>query len=74
VLNAVTDNDLDQVFAGLAQQRADALFVGADPLFASRSARLVALAAQYAIPAIYEFREFVEAGGLISYGTALRIT
>jgi putative ABC transport system substrate-binding protein len=72
VLNAVTENDFDQVFAGLSQQRPDALFVGADPLFASSSARLVALAAQYAIPAIYEFREFVEAGGLMSYGTALR--
>ena len=71
-LNAVTENDFDQVFASLAQQHADALFVSADPLFASKREHLVALAAQYAMPTIYEFREFVEAGGLISYGTALR--
>jgi len=71
VLNAATENDFDQVFASLAQQRADALFVSADPLFASKGQRLVALAGQYAMPAIYEFREFVEAGGLMSYGTVL---
>ena len=71
VLNAATENDFDQVFASLAQQRADALFVSADPLFASKGQRLVELAGQYAMPAIYEFREFVEAGGLMSYGTVL---
>jgi putative ABC transport system substrate-binding protein len=71
VLKAVTDKDFDQIFASLAQQRADALFVSADPLFASKGQRLVTLAAQHSMPAIYEFRDFVEAGGLISYGTVL---
>jgi len=72
VLNAVTENDFDQVFASLNQQRVDALFVSADPFFASKREHLVALAAQHAMPTTYEFREFVEAGGLMSYGTVLR--
>ena len=71
VLSAASENDFDQVFVSLAQQRVDALFVSADPFFASKRERLVALAAQHAMPATYEFREFVEAGGLMSYGTVL---
>jgi putative ABC transport system substrate-binding protein len=71
VVKAAIERDFDQVFVSLAQQRPDALFVSADPLFASKGERLVALAGQYSVPAIYEFREFVEAGGLMSYGTVL---
>jgi putative ABC transport system substrate-binding protein len=72
VVNAVTENDFDQVFGSLVEERADALFVSADPFFSSRREHLVALAARHAIPTLYEFREFVEAGGLMSYGTVLR--
>jgi putative ABC transport system substrate-binding protein len=72
VLNAVAESDFDKVFATLVQQSADALVVSADPLFASRAEQLVALAARHGVPTIYEFREFVEAGGLMSYGTVIR--
>jgi putative ABC transport system substrate-binding protein len=71
VLKAAAQGDFDTVFAALAQLQAGALVVGADPLFNSRREQLVVLAARHAVPAIYEWREFAAAGGLMSYGTSL---
>jgi putative ABC transport system substrate-binding protein len=71
VLNASTESEIDTGFATLAQQRADALVLAADPFFTARRKRIVALAARHAIPAIYDLREWTAAGGLISYGTDL---
>ncbi|MGH7002348.1 MAG: ABC transporter substrate-binding protein [Alphaproteobacteria bacterium] len=71
VLNASTEGDFDSAFAALGDQRAGALVVAAAPFFNSRRKQLVALAARHRIPAIYEWREFAEAGGLLSYGTSL---
>jgi putative ABC transport system substrate-binding protein len=69
VLHASTERDFDAVFATLAQLRAAALVIGsADPFFASRAEQLAALALRHAVPAIYQFREFAAAGGLVSYG------
>jgi putative tryptophan/tyrosine transport system substrate-binding protein len=69
MLKAGTESEIDAVFATLVQH-VDALLV-ADPLFDSRRDQIVALAARYQIPAIYTWREYVAAGGLISYGTSL---
>ena len=71
ILNASTEHDIDVAFANLVQRRTDALYVGTDAYFARRRAQLVALAARHTVPAIYDRREFVDAGGLISYGTPL---
>ena len=71
ILSATTEADFAPAFKRLEEERPDALLVGADPFFNSRREQLVALVARQRIPAIYEFREFAEAGGLISYGTDL---
>jgi putative ABC transport system substrate-binding protein len=72
VLRASTQEEIDAAFAGIAAMRAEALLVCADPFFNSRRNQIVALAARYAIPAIYEQREFTESGGLVSYGASIR--
>jgi putative ABC transport system substrate-binding protein len=71
ILNASTEGEFDRVFATAARERAGALVVASDPYFNSRRDRLVALADRHRLPAIYEWREFVLAGGLMSYGTSL---
>jgi len=72
VLNASTDSDFDVVFAKLSQLQASGLVISAgDPFFVSRRGQLAALAARHAMPAVGTDREFVMAGGLISYGADL---
>jgi putative ABC transport system substrate-binding protein len=71
LFNARSEGEFDAAFAAIVERRAGALFVSGDPLFTSGRARLIALAAQYAIPASYSFRDFPLAGGLMSYGADL---
>ena len=70
-LRAGSERDIDSAFRTMVRQRTDALLVAHDPFLFARREQLVALAAYNAIPAIYEFREFVLAGGLMSYGSKL---
>ncbi|MGA7311467.1 MAG: ABC transporter substrate-binding protein [Pseudolabrys sp.] len=69
IINASTIGEIDAAFATLARERPDALFVAGDALFVSRRGQLGTLTARDRIPAAYGIREFVEAGGLMSYGT-----
>jgi ABC-type uncharacterized transport system substrate-binding protein len=71
IVKVSTEVDLETAFAALAQQGASALVVAADPLFVNRREKLVELAARQKLPAIYPMRDFVAAGGLMSYGTSL---
>jgi len=71
ILKAGTESEIDTAFATLVELRAGGLVVGSDPFFNSWREQLVALASRHAVPAIYEWREFAAAGGLISYGTSL---
>ena len=71
ILYAATESEIDAAFASLVQGKADALVVPAEPFINSRRQQIVALAARHAVPAIYGIREYVAAGGLISYGASL---
>jgi putative ABC transport system substrate-binding protein len=73
-LEALTANrasGFDALFSSLKARGVDALLVGADPFFNSQREVIVALAAQYRVPTVYQWREFTEAGGLMSYGTSI---
>ena len=71
LLRASSERDIDAAFEAVVQQRANALLVAHDPIFLSRRDQFVALATRHAVPAIFEFREFVVAGGLMSYGSRI---
>jgi putative ABC transport system substrate-binding protein len=71
ILNAGNESEIDAAFASFVQQHAGARLVGNDPFFFSRREQLGALALRHAVTAIYEAREYVAAGGVISYGTSL---
>jgi putative ABC transport system substrate-binding protein len=67
-LEASSERDFDSAFSALMKLRAGALMISADALFNDRSDQIIALARRYSVPAIYEWRDAVAAGGLISYG------
>ena len=69
IVNARSEHDFDPAFDTIAQRRADALIVHIDALFQGRVGRIVVLAARHAVPAVYAWRGYVVAGGLMSYGT-----
>jgi putative tryptophan/tyrosine transport system substrate-binding protein len=71
IFKAGSETEIETAFAEIVRARSGALLVAADPFFNSRREQIVALVARHAIPAIYEWREFAQAGGLMSYGTSL---
>jgi putative ABC transport system substrate-binding protein len=72
VVNARTDSDLEAAFTSFSQQRAGAVLILAGTFYNRRMEQLAALAARHTVPAIYAFREFALAGGLMSYGSSFR--
>jgi putative ABC transport system substrate-binding protein len=71
ILNAGTDSEIDTAFAKIVELQVGGLVIGADNFFNSRSEQLAALARRHAVPAIYQYRAFAAAGGLMSYGASL---
>jgi putative tryptophan/tyrosine transport system substrate-binding protein len=71
IADAVRDGEIDQAFARFAESRVGAVLVGSGPFFRSHKEQIIALAARYRLPTSYSLREYVEAGGLMSYGTSI---
>jgi ABC-type uncharacterized transport system substrate-binding protein len=71
IYEASTSAEIDAAFVAFGRERPDALFVAPDPFFLSRRVQLAALTARHSLPAAYSMRQYVEAGGLMSYGTSL---
>jgi len=71
ILNPSTNREIDAAFAALVRERADALFVGPDAFYNSRPVQLANMAARHVVPTAFAVREYVDAGGLMSYGTSL---
>src|SRR5437763_6019549 len=71
VAKASTESEIDAAFTLFAEQRVAGLFVDTEPFFTDQRIKIVSLAAQHALPAIYQLREFADAGGLITYGTSI---
>ena len=71
IINAGTEGEIDLALAALAQLRADGFVVGNSEFFPRRAEQLAALATRYALPAIYQFRGFTTAGGMMSYGASI---
>ena len=74
VANVSSESEIDAAFAALSQSKVGALVIGTDPIFALYRGQIIALAARYKIPAIYNIREYCEVGGLMSYGASLTDT
>jgi putative ABC transport system substrate-binding protein len=72
VLHARDSHEIEAAFAALVGMKVDALLVGPDSVFQNRRVQLATLAARHAVPAVFPVREFVEVGGLMSYGTSLK--
>jgi putative ABC transport system substrate-binding protein len=73
VLKASSINEIDTAFVSASEQQVRALMISADPLFMTRRAQVVDLAARHQVPVVYPFREFVDDGGLMSYGPSLAL-
>jgi putative ABC transport system substrate-binding protein len=69
IAQAGNDQEIESAFAALSKRQIGAVMVGSDPYYISRREMIITLAAHYSIPAFYELRDFVDDGGLISYGT-----